>query len=174
MRGLILLFGVPVFVISLVLLFRHYNRSSEKSNQKRISHVQSLIQEGKQTEAIFDSTYSILKIHGEEKQFSLGYHYTVNAKTYEDVKYFDSEKELPTERTFPLFYLEKDPSIHSDNPKKELETLRVTSKEESTPKYGWWLFCISTLGFVYLKWSATKERKRQEEMEEMTQQYNNR
>ena len=170
MRGLIILFGVLIFIISLILLFRHYNNSSGKKVEERIAMVKSLIEEGNQTEAYFDSSYSILKIHGEQKQFSVNYQYAVDSKIYHDTKYFENKKDMPTATTFTIFYLKKDPSIHSANPKKELETLVLKSNEESTPKFGWWLFSISVLGFIYVRFSMLRERKKQKEMDEWTQQ----
>ncbi len=167
MRGLFLLFGVPVFIISLIILFRHYNNSSKKQYEKRLSEVNLLLKNGVDAEAIFDSTYTFVKRRGEDVGTTIGYQFVVNSTTYTDEKYFHTNKEVPTDRSFIITYLKDNPKIHSDNPQVELETLQAKMLEGSTPIYGWWMFGITVAGFIYVRWSLKKDRKRQQEIDEM-------
>jgi hypothetical protein len=94
----------------------------------------------------------------------------VNSKTYRGTKYFTNKEDIPSAKVFAVFYWGKDPSIHSDNPKEELEELSLKLKETSTPIYGWLLFCASALGFIYWRWSFINERKRRQEFSDLIHQ----
>ncbi len=173
MRGLFLLFGVPVFIISLVILFRHYMHSSEKQNKIEVRNMELLLEKGKETNAIFDSSYFTTKRRGQEVGSIINYKFKVGSKIYEYDKYFKYQKDIPAEREFKILYLENNPDIHSDNPQQELEKLNLKLKEGSTPIYGWWMFGITLLGFAYIRWSLKKDLKKKQETDQLLAQYNN-
>jgi hypothetical protein len=54
--------AVAMFIISLVILFRYCNSSSEKETKERMSDIRLLLKEAKQALGFFDSKYSVLKL----------------------------------------------------------------------------------------------------------------
>lgn len=168
MRKLLIL-SVLAIIFSAIYLIRFYTNQSIKSVEKKISTANLLIKNGKQTGALYDSSYTVFK-HKSNTRKSIKYSYTVDGKRFDDEKQFS---DLPGEAVFIVTYLPNDPAINSEDPKKDLfyfQKLLEKEKKES-PLFVWVIIALATGCILLFIRNNKKEIENRKSYEQMAKQY---
>ena len=168
MRKLLIL-SVLAIIFSGIYLVRFYTKKSIKNFEAKISTASLLIKNGRQTIALYDSSYTVFK-HRSNTRKSIKYSYTVDGKRFDDEIQFS---DLPSETTFTVTYLPNDPAINSQNPKEDLLYLQKSLKKEKneSPLFAWVIIVLAIGCILLFIRNNKKEIENRRSFEEMSKQY---
>jgi hypothetical protein len=168
MRKLLIL-SVLAIIFSAIYLIRFYTNQSIKSIEEKILTANLLIKNGKQTVALYDSSYTVFK-HKSNTRKSIKYSYIVDGKRFDDEKQFS---DLPVDPAFVVTYLPNDPAINSEDPKKDLlyyQKMLEKDKKES-PLFAWVIIALAIGCILLFIRKNKKEIENRKSYEEMAKQY---
>ncbi len=168
MRKLLIL-SVLAIIFSGIYLIRFYTNQSIKKFEEKISTANLLIKTGKQTVALYDSSYTVFK-HKSNTRKSIKYSYTVDGKRFDDEKQFS---DLPEEPIFVVTYLPNDPAINSQNPKEDLFYLQKSLEKEKheSPLFAWVIVALAIGCILLFIRNNKKEIEHRRSLKEMSKQY---
>ncbi len=168
MRKLLIL-SLFTIILSSIYLIRFYTHQSIENFEAKISTARLLIKNGKQTIALYDSSYTVFK-HKSNTMKSIKYSYVVAGEKYDDKKQFSV---LPEEKTFLISYLPDNPIVHSQNPQEDLLNFQKALEKDKneSPLFAWIIITIA-MGFAFLLIrNKKKEAENAKYMQELSKQY---
>jgi len=168
MRKLLIL-SVLAIIFSGIYLIRFYTNQSIKYLEAKISTANLLIKNGRQTIALYDSSYTVFK-HRSNTRKSIKYSYTVDGKRFDDEKQFS---DLPKDPIFVVTYLPNDPAVNSQNPKEDLSYLQKSLEKEKheSPLFAWVVITLAIGCILLFIRNNKKEIENRRSFEEMSKQY---